>query len=340
LAAVLAAERTFPANPALVKVVERETAAPVRVWSRLKGRASRFPGPDRFLDPEWPLALDHSEEFSMRCAPSKMHFLAALLVVAACGGQAGSDLFAGNGGSGGSATGASGAAGTATTGGTATVGGTATTGGTTTTAGTGFTTGGTPVASGGGGGVSATGGAGMIGGGGAGAGRGGASAGVGGSIGGGSAGTSGNGAGGNASAGGGAVPSAGAAGKGGGGVTSGAGAAGKGGGGISAGGAPSAGVGGQATCEMLIANLPKLLSAAQTCDNSLNRLPCSGFVNNECGCPVPVELPNSSVTQSYVSAIAQVMKCGVACPDVLCREPTSARCQTEGGQAMGRCVAN
>ncbi|HWA71306.1 MAG TPA: hypothetical protein VG937_03180 [Polyangiaceae bacterium] len=257
----------------------------------------------------------------MRRALGKTNWFSILVVVAACGGQAGTDLF--SGGSGGSGTGGATGAGSAT-GGSATMA----TGGSATTV-----TGGTGQSSGSAGMIGTGGSAGL---GGAGGKGGSTSAGSGGLS---SAGTAGKGSGGLVAGG---AASAGAAGKGGGGMPAGgaasAGAAGKGSGGVVAGGA--AGAGGQATCEMVMANLPKLLTAAQSCDNSLDRLPCTGFVSNECGCKVPVDLANSSVTQIYLNAVAQVMKCGVVCPDLICREPTTARCQSEGTQSMGHCVAN
>jgi hypothetical protein len=86
------------------------------------------------------------------------------------------------------------------------------------------------------------------------------------------------------------------------------------------------------------AELPKLLAAAQVCDNSLDRLPCSGFVSNECGCKVPVDAPNLPAAQAYVSAVAAVAKCGIACPAIVCPEPTSAQCKSEGGSVKGVCV--
>jgi hypothetical protein len=105
------------------------------------------------------------------------------------------------------------------------------------------------------------------------------------------------------------------------------------------GGVSNAGAGGQATCEAMRAELPKLLTAAQVCDVSLDRLPCTGFVSNECGCKVPVDGPSLPVAQAYVSAVAALAKCGIACPAIVCAEPTSATCQTEGTQTKGHCAA-
>jgi hypothetical protein len=123
-----------------------------------------------------------------------------------------------------------------------------------------------------------------------------------------------------------------------------AGSAGKGGGANSGGtnttgGVSNAGAGGQATCEAMRAELPKLLTAAQVCDVSLDRLPCTGFVSNECGCKVPVDGPSLPAAQAYVSAVAALAKCGIACPAIVCAEPTSATCQTEGTQTKGHCAA-
>jgi hypothetical protein len=92
-------------------------------------------------------------------------------------------------------------------------------------------------------------------------------------------------------------------------------------------------------CDAMRAELSKLLTAAQVCDISLDRGACTGFVSNECGCKVPVDAPSLAAAQSYVTAVAAVIKCGgVACPAIACAEPVAAHCQTEGAAAKGHCV--
>lgn len=185
------------------------------------------------------------------------------LLAAACGGQAGNDLFqpgvGGVSGAGGSTSGTGGAAGNS-----GAKGGAAGSGG-------GLTSGG----SAGTGGVSSGGSVGV-------AGAPGAVAGASGTAG-------------KASGGGG-----GTAGKASAGSVSMAGKGGAGGGGN----AGTAGAGGKNTCDGALTQLPPLLSAAQSCDVSLSRLPCGGFVSNECGCQVPVDLPGSTPAQNYQKAVA------------------------------------
>lgn len=258
----------------------------------------------------------------MQRSLARRYWLLATLLLSACGGPSG-DLF-GSGEAGGATSG--GAA--ATSGGASGTGGAATTsGGVAATGGIPSASGGLQTVSGGAGGAAGTSSTGGAAGAGGVAGRGGASAA--------GAGAAGRGGGGGTSGSGGVAGNAGGAGG-----RAGGGVGGKAGGGASgSSGAANAGAAGAAACDTVRANLPMLLSTAQACNAALDRLPCTGFVSNECGCKVPVDLANSSATQSYMSAVAQVIQCGVVCPDILCLVPVSARCQTEGTQTMGRCVA-
>jgi hypothetical protein len=89
---------------------------------------------------------------------------------------------------------------------------------------------------------------------------------------------------------------------------------------------------------MQLAQLEKLLSEAQECNTSLNRLVCTGFVKNQCGCSVAVDLPGSEATKKYVAAVEALKPCAIACPAIICSIPTVARCDAPGGGIIGRCV--
>jgi hypothetical protein len=87
--------------------------------------------------------------------------------------------------------------------------------------------------------------------------------------------------------------------------------------------------------------LSSLLAQAQVCNDAMNALPCTGFVDSECGCPVPVNNPKSEATAAYVDLVARLNKeCSILCPAVLCVRPTRAVCSTLGGEIVGHCVAS
>lgn len=103
-------------------------------------------------------------------------------------------------------------------------------------------------------------------------------------------------------------------------------------GGIDAGEAGAAGSGGTGEspeCEELREEAAELLATAQAC-NPLALRSCTGFVEDACDCPVPVNNPNSAASTRYVSAMTRLKtRCPVICPAVACPEPTRASC--EGG---------
>jgi adenosyl cobinamide kinase/adenosyl cobinamide phosphate guanylyltransferase len=95
------------------------------------------------------------------------------------------------------------------------------------------------------------------------------------------------------------------------------------------------------SCATMRSKLSSLLTEAQVCSVAANAKQCTGFVENECGCPVPVNKPESEVTAQYTDLVARLNKeCSTICAAVLCVEPTSATCSTQGSQAMGHCVAS
>lgn len=107
------------------------------------------------------------------------------------------------------------------------------------------------------------------------------------------------------------------------------------------GGSSGGGSGGKSSCDTLIAAADRLLPAAQACNLALSsRLPCSGFVEDQCGCKVAVDLATSPATRAYSDAVATASsQCLISCPAVVCPEPTSATCVTEGSETVGTCVA-
>jgi hypothetical protein len=107
------------------------------------------------------------------------------------------------------------------------------------------------------------------------------------------------------------------------------------------GGSSAAGTGGKTPCDTLLANADRLLPAAQSCDNSLNRSPCTGFIEDECGCKMAVDMPSSPAARAYHDAIATALsQCLVNCSAVVCPAPISATCMTTGSSTMGTCVAD
>ena len=80
------------------------------------------------------------------------------------------------------------------------------------------------------------------------------------------------------------------------------------------------------------------LETAQVCNLAQNATSCSGFMNDECGCKVPVNDPDSKAAQDYKDAVDALGSCAV-CTAALCKNPGNAECHsTTGGSIQGRCV--
>jgi len=123
-------------------------------------------------------------------------------------------------------------------------------------------------------------------------------------------------------------------------------------GGTGAGGTPAGGTSSQAggttgaggmtsvqMCEQMRSMLSTLLTEAQRCSLALNAMQCTGFVDSECGCQVPVNNPDSPATKAYTTAVASYKSsCSFACPAIACVKPTAARCSSSGSGSQGRCV--
>lgn len=114
---------------------------------------------------------------------------------------------------------------------------------------------------------------------------------------------------------------------------------GAGGAGAGAGGKATGGRGGRggADCQMRLKQIADKLTAAQACDRADDEN-CLGFVDDECGCPVPVNNPESAATKAYRAAIEDAAGC-IACTALLCVEPNGARCQ-DSGPGDGHCVTS
>jgi hypothetical protein len=112
-------------------------------------------------------------------------------------------------------------------------------------------------------------------------------------------------------------------------------------GGAATGGKPSSGGStGGSNCVAMRTELSALLTEAQACNLSANAQQCTGFVDSECNCPVPVNSPKSDATQAYVDAVAVYKKaCSPICAAVLCVKPTYATCSRLGTQSGGHCVS-
>ena len=99
-----------------------------------------------------------------------------------------------------------------------------------------------------------------------------------------------------------------------------------------------AGSGGNRECAELLAEAENALQKAQVCNLDAGAMQCVGFVDDLCGCPVPVNNPNNEDGQRYLAALKAAEKCLIACPAILCGAPTDALCVGTGGSTMGRCV--
>jgi hypothetical protein len=109
------------------------------------------------------------------------------------------------------------------------------------------------------------------------------------------------------------------------------------------GGAGSGGDGGKAgggkggvDCDDLLLNLNETLEEAQACTSG--RQACRGFVDDECGCPVPVNDPDSELTSHYLVLLEEIERsCDVSCP--ACEQPVDSTCLMPIIGNRGSCTA-
>ena len=112
-------------------------------------------------------------------------------------------------------------------------------------------------------------------------------------------------------------------------------------GGTGSGGLPSGGTGGVPDCSRTIAEAQAALASAQVCDPTATAK-CTGKVEDLCGCVVPVNDAASQQTKTYLELREAAIKCGVACPAIVCPEPTAVMCGFGGATtrivARAQCV--
>ena len=142
-------------------------------------------------------------------------------------------------------------------------------------------------------------------------------------------------------------------------ATAGTSGAGTGGVGASAGMSGDAGTGGEAggsggagsgnggkggkgdDCGALLEALAEALEQARVCMRSVGS--CRGFVEDTCGCKVPVNDPDSAASEHYLALLDQLKErkeCAIACPAVVCSEPDDASCLMPVQGDRGQCVAS
>jgi hypothetical protein len=106
----------------------------------------------------------------------------------------------------------------------------------------------------------------------------------------------------------------------------------------------TAGLGGDAgatsSCDELLAEANTALEEAQACSLAVSSLECVDFVEDICGCEVPVAKRESSATKAYLAAVKALDGCPIPCPAERCENPTSARCTYDrpGSSTEGYCV--
>jgi hypothetical protein len=106
------------------------------------------------------------------------------------------------------------------------------------------------------------------------------------------------------------------------------------------GAAGKGGGGGKGNCDQLQQAAQQALTQAQVCSLAANARQCVAFVEDPCGCPVPVNSADSEATQRYLAAAKAAEDCPILCPAVVCVEPDDATCvRTMAGGSAGRCRA-
>lgn len=105
-------------------------------------------------------------------------------------------------------------------------------------------------------------------------------------------------------------------------------------------GSASGGRGGRSStdCDKRLSDVADRLAAAQKCSLAMDATSCTGFVENECGCKVPVNNASSSATKAYLTAVDNALSC-VACTDQACPNANNAYCKRSGDGLDGVCTA-
>ena len=92
-------------------------------------------------------------------------------------------------------------------------------------------------------------------------------------------------------------------------------------------------------CELAAVQANAALAIAQSCNALADHAYCTGYIKNECGCQVPVDVADSDLTATYVKQRdAYLADCKPTCT-AACTEPASQTCRIMGGFATGTCVA-
>lgn len=100
------------------------------------------------------------------------------------------------------------------------------------------------------------------------------------------------------------------------------------------------GAGGKGNCDELQQAAEQALTQAQVCSLAVNGKQCVAFVDDLCGCSVPVNSADSEATKRYLAAAEAAQGCTFVCSAVLCVEPGNATCvRTMAGGSAGRCRA-
>jgi hypothetical protein len=96
-----------------------------------------------------------------------------------------------------------------------------------------------------------------------------------------------------------------------------------------------------AACARARAALDAALQAAQHCSLASSHTPCSGRVQDLCGCAAPIDEPLLPEARAAIEAARAdaAASCAAPCAGVRCRPRADAECRTDGSSAYGRCVA-
>ncbi|MBI3206761.1 MAG: hypothetical protein HYZ29_34820, partial [Myxococcales bacterium] len=101
---------------------------------------------------------------------------------------------------------------------------------------------------------------------------------------------------------------------------------------------------GSVTCSDLEKSYQTALAAAKTCNPFLSVEQCTKSTDDELPCPCPTFVnPTNSSDLTKLSDLKTAWvknKCnvGVACPAVMCPQPSGATCSQSGGSKAGACT--
>jgi hypothetical protein len=103
-------------------------------------------------------------------------------------------------------------------------------------------------------------------------------------------------------------------------------------GGTAAGGKSSGGGTGGNLCTSLATAVNTARAAAIACNPNAARLTCTGTVEDQCGCKVVVDDPDSAEADAYRDALAKFKdnKCSAVCTQLICPNPNKGSCQQSG----------